>query len=597
MSVTHTLSLDPRFPVGTVLTIYRGWQSTEGGVAVTTATVGSDRLTPVRGLDYDTRYTAAATVGSVWLTTRFVTRPNPTVNDDIVRVVSEAPLNPKYPEYGAVGDNSTDDTDALRSAALAAAIPGGKLWLPSGAYLVDTSAGPVFNVGPGAPLIVEGESTGEITASAATAWGTRIRRTAGTNPIAKLLGTGTGVAQRAHGGLVNIELNGGGLAGTVLHLERCNDLTIDRLRVHSATSYGLVCRQVFNTVMDKLIVGACGNGSSVPAMLVDGFVGESSCDTLTLMAPKFEDNLGTDLIVGDATQNPAFKIRIVAPKFESNSTIARSYPMLNLAHVDDIAVIGPAMYIFSLTATGKFIVGGAGAANTRTSIKLSAVELDHRGTPTEFVLMQGGNRWMVAGLYCTGTPSNKYVKIDSALSATALSLRGYVPATQSKAMDDQRAGSDIMGGYLKVPFEKTSGATVTEYATSLMPNWSLADGANGIVQGTVRIPQDAAPGMPIEIHAMWSTPTTVNTVNLTAEAFRIVEGATANGTRTTDPQTGLAASATANFAKTTKFLLAGAITPNPGDEIGVRFFRPGAADSYSDVVNLRGLTVRYERQL
>lgn len=54
--------------------------------------------------------------------------------ESVVAVVREAPLNVRYPEFGAVGDNSTDDTAALRSALTAAAVPGGQVYMPAATY-------------------------------------------------------------------------------------------------------------------------------------------------------------------------------------------------------------------------------------------------------------------------------------------------------------------------------------------------------------------------------------------------------------------------------------------------------------------------------
>jgi parallel beta-helix repeat protein len=52
-----------------------------------------------------------------------------------ISVRKEAPINPKYPEFGAIGDGSTNDAAALQAAANKAA--GGALFVPPGAYQID----------------------------------------------------------------------------------------------------------------------------------------------------------------------------------------------------------------------------------------------------------------------------------------------------------------------------------------------------------------------------------------------------------------------------------------------------------------------------
>jgi polygalacturonase len=50
-----------------------------------------------------------------------------------VQVLREAPLNVQYPEYGAKGDDATNDSAALNAASTAAsAVSKGSVYLPSG---------------------------------------------------------------------------------------------------------------------------------------------------------------------------------------------------------------------------------------------------------------------------------------------------------------------------------------------------------------------------------------------------------------------------------------------------------------------------------
>lgn len=53
-------------------------------------------------------------------------------------VIFEAPINVQYPEYGALADNSTNDTAAVQAAITAASsVEGGVVYFPAGRYILD----------------------------------------------------------------------------------------------------------------------------------------------------------------------------------------------------------------------------------------------------------------------------------------------------------------------------------------------------------------------------------------------------------------------------------------------------------------------------
>lgn len=75
-----------------------------------------------------------------------------------VDVLREAPLNVQYPEYGARGDDATDNTAALAAAYEAAdGVPGAEVYHPPGIYLTDGNSAPstgrLFGAGPGSTIL------------------------------------------------------------------------------------------------------------------------------------------------------------------------------------------------------------------------------------------------------------------------------------------------------------------------------------------------------------------------------------------------------------------------------------------------------------
>jgi hypothetical protein len=145
VAASHTFAPDPRFPVGTVLSVYAGEHRRfqPGTAAVTTGMIGADRTVTFTGLTYDTRYTAGATIDGRWLTTLFTTLANDDYAsrlDILEERLGREPVNVMSSvgaSAGAAGDGVTNDTAAIE-AHLAAAGAGAVLLFPPGyTFLVE----------------------------------------------------------------------------------------------------------------------------------------------------------------------------------------------------------------------------------------------------------------------------------------------------------------------------------------------------------------------------------------------------------------------------------------------------------------------------
>lgn len=125
MAASHTFSLDPRFPVGTVLSVYRdNWLTVDpGGTPVTTATVQANRTATATGLSYDTPYTAGATVNGSWRAVVFRTESDPGLEpataaelDAVESGLAQRGFNVRNAIgilSGATGDGAADDTAVI----------------------------------------------------------------------------------------------------------------------------------------------------------------------------------------------------------------------------------------------------------------------------------------------------------------------------------------------------------------------------------------------------------------------------------------------------------------------------------------------------
>ena len=81
----------------------------------------------------------------------------PTTYDGVIRDQGGAVFNVKSSAYGAVGDGSTDDTNAIQSAINAAATSGGVVMFPTGTYKVSSTLALTAN-----SVVLRGVGTGSI---------------------------------------------------------------------------------------------------------------------------------------------------------------------------------------------------------------------------------------------------------------------------------------------------------------------------------------------------------------------------------------------------------------------------------------------------
>lgn len=145
---SFTFSIGHPFPVGTVVYAYRDLGFTPGnyrppGTPAGSGTVAVGGGLVLTGLSEETDYWAVGQIASVWRWVRVKIDPGTAVGvEDRVdsleagaAVTKEAPLNVRYPEYGAVGDGVTDEADAFEAwkTALTAARKGSG-FIPKGSY-------------------------------------------------------------------------------------------------------------------------------------------------------------------------------------------------------------------------------------------------------------------------------------------------------------------------------------------------------------------------------------------------------------------------------------------------------------------------------
>lgn len=262
-------------------------------------------------------------------------------NSGVVAVIRESPLNVQYPEYGALGDNVTDDTVALKRVETAIVnAGGGSIYVPYGVYRHTTTADQLWDFGANIHVHITGDGSGNVGGDS----GSILRRTAGTNETLKVQGSGDTGTTRGHATVHGLEFNGGATSGNVISLFRCNEVLFEDVRIDNATGSLLVGTQLWNCRFSNCFFASGGNGTTSPVVLLNAYSGSSSfrgCNTVQFQNCEWEGCTGTDLkITGDrASSMASFGVTLTNTKFERQVASA-SWPVLDLDYCYRVNVVG-----------------------------------------------------------------------------------------------------------------------------------------------------------------------------------------------------------------------------------------------------------------
>lgn len=158
------------------------------------------------------------------------TYPNPTFANPVFYNVKE---------YGAVGNGIADDTVAIQAVIDLIASTGGRIFFPSGTYLIG-SPGLILPQSQQKPITLIGQGIGPSVGLGAT-----ILTRNGTHPILSASGTGTAAASLNRGlEVLDMTIDGDERVGTLVRLDRVGAARMENVRIAYSGGMGLHGSQI-----------------------------------------------------------------------------------------------------------------------------------------------------------------------------------------------------------------------------------------------------------------------------------------------------------------------------------------------------------------
>jgi hypothetical protein len=512
------------------------------------------------------------------------------------------------PQWGGIDlTGAVDATAAVQAAATAAGNAQKTLWFPP------TPAG-YINIAGTVNLVV-GKANRWVGSGRGATGGTTGTTLRKTNNGTLLAGVGTGVttATRVRFDIRDMTLTGAGGSGVLVKLQRVYDSNLDGLRITGQADTLLQATEWFNCNVDKTFFQNGGNGTTSPAVLLDGAADTTngaSGNTISFTACEWEANTGTDLrITGcpgggiGAGQDWTIGVQFTNCKLERNTG---SYPLVDLDRAGGVEFTGGFMHL-GPSATGPHIIQSGSACipsrpNGFANTHISGNKWDGSGTSGDaavpyFVDHTVGSM-LFSNVSMNGNPTTAFFHVGSGVGINDLRLSNVPVTDRSKLIFDERSGSTMNYGSREVPARY-----VQQGATVIAPTLSADQVVYKMLQsvrtdwaGNVTIPSDASYNRPIRVRVFWYSPATTGNVRLEAKAKPGLQGgSTSIATAAETQAVVLTVPATANQLVQTSFTFAA--TANPGQIVPITLSRNGAdaTDTVANDVRIYQVELRYER--
>lgn len=505
-------------------------------------------------------------------------------------------------KYGAVFNDSTDDTAAIQAAITACAnltASGGTVLLPSGSAVVN--GGLTFPVNKVVRLVGQGPS------ASGGIFGTRLRRTTAGNPVIAAAGTGQGTAQRVIPELYNLSISGGNVSTTLVSIRRASRLRWDNVRISDNNGgTGLELLEVWDSDFGNVMVQGCGSGTTSPAVVIGAITGlgvAAVSDGLHFQHLSIHSSYGTDLrITGDTAQSAAgSNVQIVNLNMEGTgagtSGSPDTYPYIDLDYAQNCAFGNVRISMPTGRACTAFIQQIGTSAGPRANV-FGNVILDVAGTnaPQRYI------RWAVGAMSFgvlsipATNPTVEYMNLSGAAGRFKLHSFAHNASNPSSGfITDQRAvNEELTKGHVAV-IRQTGSATSGTVGGFFV--WDFADAASNDLYAVAEIPRDADPNGQCRLRLYWTANDTSGLVahwRVTASAIAAGGDLSASGSVYEALGTG---PPTANTMVVTTF--GGGPACNPGGLMSVYLQRLGsqADDTLAATARLVKAEMIYDRRI
>jgi hypothetical protein len=240
--------------------------------------------------------------------------------------------------------------------------------------------------------------------------------------------------------LVNLTLDGNALGGSVLRLNRCNEVLLDNSRFRNTTGNALWATQLWNSRIRDCFFTDSGTDTTSPAVLLDSVTGIGSnggCSVVTFVGCQWENSGGVPLkITGSvADSSPCDVIQIFGGKIEHSHG---SYVLVDLAYVQQSALIG----VHFTVSNNNHVVDQTGTS-TGFANKIIGCSANHAGSAPTYLIDHTVGLLLVADntLRTSVAAPTAFYHVGSAVASDASLANGNLVNYPAALYKDDRAAS------------------------------------------------------------------------------------------------------------------------------------------------------------
>jgi hypothetical protein len=323
-------------------------------------------------------------------------------------------------DVGAAGDGRVDDRAAIQRAINALAAIGGVVWLPAGQFRIG-APGLIMPSNAQRPITLRGDGAG-----GTGTYGTTLLRS-GASPALTAAGTGATNDTMNHGLTVkDLTIHGGGIASTLVRLDRCAAVQFERVRLAYSGGHALHATQLLNSRFTSCLFEVSGSDESTPSVLFDSS-NDLETNTVQMMGCHWEENRFTDLQLDGTPERPSVGVIVTNGKFERSNGYA-----VHFRHARNCVMDGA--YFYTNTTFPCVYV------ESENQNIVSACHLTGTGQPANAYLLQlaqGGYTTIIGNTFIAAATA--HIGIDSAYGTPTIvgnvhrSVAGELPVSDLRS--------------------------------------------------------------------------------------------------------------------------------------------------------------------
>ncbi|HEY5668023.1 MAG TPA: glycosyl hydrolase family 28-related protein [Candidatus Saccharimonadales bacterium] len=328
-------------------------------------------------------------------------------------------------DYGAKGDNVTDDTASIQAAINALPAGGGVVWLPAGRYII---AG-TLTIPNDIAVTLQGAGMG----NPSGAYGTKLKRS-GTGLMINAVATGSSNITLD---VRDMELSGNGTSGDLVKITNGAQCHWSRVRLSQASGTMLHLTRAWNCAFYQVFVYDNLSNNTTPAVIIDGSVdGESN--TVHFALCEWERCYYTNVKIDALASFGAQFINFNNCKWEAHGTA----PIIDIVNGQGCEWTDCFIYMGLSSDTGLLVRQAASGASPIRSNAFANTTFSHTGTAAPYFIEVNGGILQVANSGLDGTPTSKYFHVGSSAPDNALkTVNVYLPTASLFVQDDRATAS------------------------------------------------------------------------------------------------------------------------------------------------------------